>query len=569
MAIQKTYKLLCLALVMAMPVTLFPQEVIKPGAAGEASAIAAANIETAARFLRNWGFTNEADNIEKWFKDGKIILDWSVSQAETGTVSGNISLNGAILTGNEKGNPALFHKFNGADAKDKERIVKLAFTLVHEKVHAHQSFISFSYGREGNETDAYNKEITDAETTLDKMEKELNKAINAGDTKAQKQLREWINAVLEVKIDAITTFGNADNYPESRRLNWPDRVLEDLKELRKKNEKELDQLKVAVAEPGNTQTGFAELFAQLKAYEQTLPAKAMPAYWMEINKSDAASYVELKTTQGIKTVLFTLPEGKVKVTLPANTRKNEILSGSIKLQPNDSSSSMDADVIKLAASGHFLNTAENNFTLSPQGIKSNSGVVLTLLYKTLPKGLLLVPFNTMDDVNHAFNEMKIPAVGMQGAPLTIPGPFDGNYENTTCTIGQMPAVILAESPRGLTIHPGELKGLISISVKDGTIEKQGFYRAVGLHMNISKTNLKKGEQASIYLEADGLEGLLSPVFIRLETQGNVSVKKGNLQYIAINPADVKPNGTWSATRTLIGVESGGFEVTASIEGKNP
>lgn len=64
--------------------------------------------------------------------------------------------------------------------------------------------------------------------------------------------------LLEVKIGSITTFG--DNYPGRRKVNWPDRILELLRELRKINGDRLKRFNMANAEPAEENSTFRSLF---------------------------------------------------------------------------------------------------------------------------------------------------------------------------------------------------------------------------------------------------------------------------------------------------------------------
>lgn len=535
-----------------------------------------ANIESAIEFLRDWGLINEANNIQKWLDDKKIDLDLNISGAETSTTNGNIKLDGLLLLGGGKESKNLQHKFNPANRKDKERIAELAFTLVHEKVHAHQSYISFVYNREGNEADAYNKEITDADNTLNKMDAELNKAINNGDKAKEKELLEWISAVLQVKINAIETFDN--EYPKSRKLSWPDRVLEDLKKLKKINDDKLKQFSMSNTSSDEANAAFKTLLGELNRYENSLPAKQMPAYWIKAN-ANTDPYVDIKINEDFQTIVFKTIQGKVTVYLPSDMRTGDMISGSIGTQTTGNSE--DQTLNQTEINGYVIevnkqktNVNKKNFMQLIPAAAISEGFVISLINKKGTEiGTTIVPFNTTfpnTAPTAATNNFQLPSLGLQGDPIKITGPFDGNHDNTNCTIGGQQVDIIAESPRQMNIiSPANVKGPTILTLKEGNIEKSINYRSVGLKLSASKMTLLKGERTTLTVQVDGLQNLQNKIFLRLESKGTVSMKGGNLQFLEIHPKDIQPAGSWIKTQTLVGLQNGGFQVTASVVDKIP
>jgi len=536
---------------------------------------AKANIESAIEFLRAWGLVNEADNIQKWLNDNKIELDLDISGAETSTTSGDIKLDGILLLGGGKESKNLQHKFDPANANDKERIVELAFTLVHEKVHAHQSFASFVYNREGNETDAYNKEITDADNTLNKMDAELNKAINNGDKAKEKQLLEWIGAVLQVKINAIETFGN--EYSLSRKMSWPDRVLEDLKKLKKINDEKLKQFSVSNSGTNEQNEAFKTLLSDLNAYENTLPAKPMPDYWMKVNEN-SNPYIETKTNQDIKTISFNIIQGKIKVYLPSDMMSGDHISGCIGIQ-NAGTTAESLFTNQTEMNGYVVeinkektNVNKKGYTHAIPTTAQTEGLVISLMDKkgkTIGSTVVSIKTTPVNTIPTA-NEFQLPSVGLQGEQFSIKGSFDGNAENTKCTMGNKEVDIIAESPRQIAIvTPLDVIGLTDITITEGTVVKKYEYHNLELQLSAAKTTLVKGERTTLAVKIDGLQGIKNTTYVRLECRGTVNMRGGDLQFLEINPQDIQTDGTWTKTRTLISKQNGGFQVSASVVDKKP
>ncbi len=96
------------------------------------------NVEAAAEFLRSMGYTDKADNILQFLRDGKIF--WSPTQPENGDCDGdkNITINAAVIR--TKSLPTSKpDRFNPNTDVGFGEVLGLARTLFHEKVHAHQS----------------------------------------------------------------------------------------------------------------------------------------------------------------------------------------------------------------------------------------------------------------------------------------------------------------------------------------------------------------------------------------------------------------------------------------------
>ena len=544
------------------------------------AADASSNIMTAIKFLRDWGLVDEADNIQKWFDNGWLEMDIDISGAETSTTKPHeITLNGKLLLGGGKEASNLNHGFNPADKRDKELIAELAFTLVHEKVHAHQDYTDWiGWGaRESNETQAYNHEIVQADKTLEKMDNELNNAINKGDKVQEKELLEWIQAMLTVKIEAIVTFGN--NYPDSRKRSWPDRIIEDLRKLQEINRDKLKRFNIDNTGPDPANTEFRTLLGELKVFEESLPARQMPAYWMHFQKNPEP-YVETKTDQNLGMITFNTLQGQVIVSLPNEIAPGDTISGSVRTQTTAATSEHIAgnqtELIGyvVEVNGQKTNPSEKNFMFAISDIQK--GLVVSLINNKGNKiGSAIVPCNAPQlNVIHpaiiTLNDFKIPSVGLRGDQIKITGPFDGNSENTRCYIGGQTVQVIAETPQQMISRsPVDVKGPTTITLIEGNIEKKSEYHNLGLQMSASKMTLIKGERSTLTIQVDGLQELHKKVFLRLECNGIVNMKGGNLQFLEIRPQDVPAGGIWTKTRILTGVQKGTFQVIGSVGEKGP
>jgi hypothetical protein len=172
----------------------------------------------------------------------------------------------------------------------------------------------------------------------------------------------------------------------------------------------------------------------------------------------------------------------------------------------------------------------------------------------------------------------VPSVGQTGKPVVITGPFDGNATNTgiTCeptgstqppptyTPGQ-PIYVLAESPRkAVFTSPSNLTGPLQVTVDEGGKKTTAPFRNVGVNLTAPKTSLLKGEQTTLTVQVTGLQNLTQPVPLTLECNGVITMTGGTYQPLTIQPSQVRPDGTYTTTRDITGVQPGGWGATATV-----
>jgi hypothetical protein len=165
-----------------------------------------------------------------------------------------------------------------------------------------------------------------------------------------------------------------------------------------------------------------------------------------------------------------------------------------------------------------------------------------------------------------------PALGQAGAPLVIPGPFDGRGDSTAVTLDGRPAEVLAESPRQVVVQsPAEVVGPVELSVREGDRVVTAPYRSVGIGLSADRTTLEPGSSTRLRVEVSGLEGLDQPLEVSLvnETPAVVRLEGGDRQTVVIAPDAVAAGGTFRTERTLTGIIRGGFDLTAGLPVRFP
>ena len=179
------------------------------------------------------------------------------------------------------------------------------------------------------------------------------------------------------------------------------------------------------------------------------------------------------------------------------------------------------------------------------------------------------------------NNFFLPVLGQQGLPIVIFGPFDGNSSNTTLNSAGLRSTVqdfekntenvsggfglLAESPRKAVFsNPQNVVGPIQITLKEGNKQTTGNYRNVGVNLSAPKTNLLKGESTTLTVEVTGLQGITKPAPLTLESRGVITMEGGSFQPLVIQPSQVSGDGSYTTTRGITGVQTGGWTATATV-----
>ena len=314
--------------------------------------------------------------------------------------------------------------------------------------------------------------------------------------------------------------------------------------------------------------------------------------------------VRTETAFGLQTTTFDTLEGTVTVNLPDDLAAGDTISGTVivdakkQAAPGDvnrKENSADQPIAMDELSGYVVEVAKQptpsqthdkdltNPCNSPEQKQNDHSRVCRKW--TIPEGVSRIPLVLKNrlgkivsrtevpvapkgNVARAANDFSTPPVGQAGKPLSVNGPFDGDFANTRVTLANHPAKFLASSPRKVVVEsPRDLNGPaeIQIEYKGNTVAKCT-YRSISVKLAADKLNLIKGEQTTLTVNLSGLIGLLSPVSVQLTNKSpqTVSMGGGETQTLNVDPGDVNGN-TFTAKRTLTGVQAGGFSISAVVD----
>lgn len=227
-------------------------------------------------------------------------------------------------------------------------------------------------------------------------------------------------------------------------------------------------------------------------------------------------------------------------------------------------------------------TPDPKITPAPKVIPlTQSGAVVTpdpkISPQLLPSGAVITPDPKTTPTPTGYH---LPAIGQQGHPIQVIGPFDPNgttprlfllpvqppitQDSAAPVPVPAPLEVLAQSPRKAVFASPSTTGPIQLQLQQGTNLISSPYRSIGINLTAPKTNLTKGEKTTLKVEVSGLQGIHDPVPIVLNNTGTVALQGGNTQTISIQPKHVSSSGTTSFTRTITGIQAGGFTVNAVI-----
>lgn len=280
----------------------------------------------------------------------------------------------------------------------------------------------------------------------------------------------------------------------------------------------------------------------------------------------------ISSQKGLTTAEFNTSAGNIKVYVPDDIRPGDIISGTIKTEPTGKNAKQVeknlADLKKYSLNLNSQTFSVDNTDKRIQFVAKDygaRGIELTLMTTTgKPAGQLT--FNS--NMKPAPEQCMIPTHALTSAPLRIPGPFDGDASNTSCTLNNNPVEILAESPRQcILFYPADAGGLHSLNVQESG-KSACSQQVSGVDMNVSagKLDLMKGEKTFIDVTITGLQNLPDTAVLSLinMTSGIVTMLPANTIVIPLAPDSVG-SGTFTRHFDVQSMKTGRFIVNVDLD----
>lgn len=284
----------------------------------------------------------------------------------------------------------------------------------------------------------------------------------------------------------------------------------------------------------------------------------------------------ISSQKGLTTAVFNLPAGAIKVYLPDDIRPGETISGTVSAEPSGKNAKqLEKNLTELKkytvsfngqnfsvvnANSHFSSVINSNTTASRQlqlmmDIKTIEGKVVEVhILNNSPKDVPAI--------------CAIPAHALTSSPFRITGPFDGNADNTRCSLDNRPLEILAESPRQCIVqYPNNITGIQNIQVTENGQQKCSKpVSSVNMDISTGKLNLIKGEKTFLKVQITGLRGLPDQAKLSLQnlTTDIVTMLPSNSFTVLLSPDSVRSN-MYEKSFNIQSIRNGNFSVNVDLD----
>ena len=285
------------------------------------------------------------------------------------------------------------------------------------------------------------------------------------------------------------------------------------------------------------------------------------------------------TAFGLITTTFDTLKGTVSVNLPDDVAAGDTISGTVITQPKGATKdeqaknedSLNGYVVEVAKQENPKQQQQGSKWVIPPAaqfipvvLKNREGKVVAQTQVPLGQGNVVKTKPNGDIPDQGYST---PPLGQAGRPVSVAGPFDGDFNNTAIKLGNNTAQFLAESPRKVVVRsPANLIGPAPIEVSErGRIVARCNYQSVGVRLAADKLSLIRGEQTTLTLTLNGLDGVTTPVSVQLTnaSPGTIRMEGGESQVVTAQPQEFT-GGVFTTRRTLTGVSAGGFNINAVV-----
>jgi hypothetical protein len=277
---------------------------------------------------------------------------------------------------------------------------------------------------------------------------------------------------------------------------------------------------------------------------------------------------------GLLTTTFDTLQGTVSLNLPDDVAGGDTISGTVITEPKGTTKdeqaknqdSLNGYVVEVAKEDTPADQRQGTkwaippmVQFIPVVLKNRNGDIVARTQVPVNQGTVVKPKPNGD--------YSTPPFGQAGRPISVAGPFDGDFNNTEVNLGNNTAQFLAESPRKVIVRsPANLVGPATIEVNEKSkVVARCHYQSIGVRLSADKLNLNRGEQTTLTVTLSGLEGATGPVPLQLTNASPSTVRMGggDTQSINAQPQEIS-GGVFTVKRTLTGVKPGAFSINAVV-----
>lgn len=311
---------------------------------------------------------------------------------------------------------------------------------------------------------------------------------------------------------------------------------------------------------------------------QTPYMEAQHINWDNINLASAEAKMLAITNSGAEQtnsliiLAFDTKEGKISVYLPPLSFSVTI-SGRVYLEPTgkDSSRNLAAlQLYRLSVGDVIIPVQRGSFTLTlPGGLNSET---IPLQLKNTEGQVIKTESLSVTKTSANSTGFLIPPYIVSGNATSVRGIFDGNMVNTSLTINEEKAALLAESPSQLYFTTtASQTGPATVMCTENGKTQTSISNLLKLDLTADKTNLRRGQQTQIHIQISGLEGLKEnvPVTITNTSPSVITLEGGNTQQLTIVPSKNAAAGVFTISRNIHSIKNGGFSVSVTVSPFSP
>lgn len=288
--------------------------------------------------------------------------------------------------------------------------------------------------------------------------------------------------------------------------------------------------------------------------------------------SQTGYQVDTVSGNGLNTIVFSTPSGRINVNLSDDLAASDTLSGTVEELPSgrdDAERNQNRTILggyafefqqQKTPVGEQRFTRQMPATLTPAA----RTIVLSLNGKTVATaGVPIAPVQPPTPLS-----VTLPTGGQQSRPIVISEPCNGIFDaGDSVKIGDTTLPVLAESPRQKVLrNTSEVVGPATLEDRENGRVTRITFRNLGIKLSAPLLSLLRGQTTTLTTTVLGLAGISENVPLDLVNSSStvISLAGGNDQHITITPGEVKADGTYSLERTLTGIRAGSFGITGTV-----
>lgn len=273
----------------------------------------------------------------------------------------------------------------------------------------------------------------------------------------------------------------------------------------------------------------------------------------------------IKEEAGFQRAVFTSAKGTITVILPTDIAQGDTISGTYFTDEK----AKDVEGIQIdLGDAHGPPPEIANNPRRKWVVPLNAGPRLSLTVWTSDGVSFGTTYVLVATKKPGLSEFNFPNFARIAAPLLIPGPFDGDAENTTIKAAGVECPVLAESPRGVVaLIPSSMKmGESTVELQEQRAKAEAPIRMLTVLISSPKASISIGEPSNVTLKVDGLVGVsltkLPMIIVENLTPKVVNLEGRIKHYIETRASE---DGTYSRTLLLTRVSTGKFAISATVD----